>query len=57
MMKILDFFREKSMKKNIVRNFLQKIKILFVFDYFSENVLKTLLRGKETIKKTMLNSF
>ena len=56
-MKILDFFREKSMKKNIVRNFLQKIKILFVFDYFSENVLKTLLRGKETIKKTMLNSF
>ena len=38
-------------EKKIVRNFLQKIKILFFFEFFSENVLKTLLRGKETTRK------
>ena len=38
-------------EKKIVRNFLDKIKILFFFEFFSENVLKTLLRGRETTRK------
>ena len=38
-------------EKKIVRNFLHKIKILFFFEFFSENVLKTLLRGRETTRK------
>ena len=42
---------EKISEKKIVRNFLQKIKFLFFFEFFSENVLKTLLRGRETTRK------
>ena len=34
-----------------MRNFLDKIKILFFFEFFAENVLKTLLRGSETTRK------
>ena len=41
---------EKSLKKKIVRNFLHKI-IFFFFEFFSENVFKTLLRGRETTRK------
>ena len=51
MFKIRDFFREKIAEKKIVRNFFDKIKILFFFEFFSENVLKTLLRGRETTRK------
>ena len=42
---------EKSLKKKIVRNFLHKIKILFFFEFFSENVFKTRLGGQETTRK------
>ena len=34
-----------------MRNFLTNLKILFFFEFFSENVLKTLLRGRETTRK------
>ena len=42
---------EEIAEKKVVRNFLQKIKILFFFEFFSENVSKTLLRGRETTRK------
>ena len=42
---------EKSLKKKVVRNFLHKIKILFFFEFFSENVFKTRLGGQETTRK------
>ena len=42
---------EKIAEKKIVRHFFHKIKILFFFEFFSENVFKTLLRGLETTKK------
>ena len=42
---------EKIAEKKIVRNFLHKIKISFFFEFFTENVLKTLLRGRETTRK------
>ena len=38
-------------EKKIVRNFLDKIKILFFFEFFAENVLKTLLRGRKITRK------
>ena len=38
-------------EKKIVRNFLDKINFLFFFEFFAENVLKTLLRGRETTRK------
>ena len=39
------------MKKKIVRNFLTNLKFFIFFEFFSENVLKTLLRGRETTRK------
>ena len=42
---------EKSLKKKVVRNFLTNLKIFIFFDFFSENVLKTLLRGHEATSK------
>ena len=42
---------KKIVEKKIVRNFLTNLKILFFFEFFSENVLKTLLRGRETTRK------
>ena len=41
---------EEIAEKKVVRNFLQKIKIIFFFEFFSENVFKTLLRGREILK-------
>ena len=38
-------------EKKIVRNFLDKIKFLIFFEFFSENVLKIFLRGRETTRK------
>ena len=42
---------EKSQKKKVVRNFLTNLKIIIFFEFFSENILKTLLRGRETTRK------
>ena len=33
------------------RNFLKNLKLFIFFEIFSENVLKTLLRGRETTRK------
>ena len=41
---------KKSLKKKVVRNFLKKMKFDF-FEFFSENVFKTLLRVRETTRK------
>ena len=41
----------KNRWKKIVRNLKKIIKILFFFELFQENVLKTLLRGRETTRK------
>merc|ERR1712055_492900 len=38
-------------KKKIVRNFLTNLKFFIFFEFFSENILKTLLRGRETTRK------
>ena len=40
-----------SPQKKIVRNFLKNLIFLIFFEFFSENVLKTLLRGRETTRK------
>ena len=42
---------EEISEKKIVRNFLTNLKISIFFEFFSENVLKTLLRGGEITKK------
>ena len=42
---------EKIAGKKIVRNFLKNIKILIFFKFFKKTVLKTLLRGGETVRK------
>ena len=42
---------EKIAEKKVVRNFLKKIKFDIFFEFFTENVLKTLLGGKETFRK------
>ena len=43
----------RKIKKNwIVRNFLKNLKIDIFFDFFAEDVLKSLLRGPKTIRKT-----
>ena len=42
---------KKSLKKKVVRNFLTNLKIFIFFEFFSENVFKTLLGGKETTRK------
>ena len=42
---------EKIAEKKVVRNFLTNLKIFIFFEFFSENVLKTLLRGRETTRK------
>ena len=34
-----------------MRHFLKNLKIVIFFDFFSEDVLKTLLRGPKTIRK------
>ena len=44
-------FFEKSLKKKVVRNFLTNLKFFIFFEFFSEDVLKTLLRGRETTRK------
>ena len=50
----LTFFEKKTkkmLKKKVVRNFLTNLKIFIFFEFFSENVLKSLLRGRETTRK------
>ena len=42
---------EKIAEKKIVRNFLTDLKFFIFFEFFSENVSKTLLRGRETTGK------
>ena len=42
---------EEIAEKKVVRNFLTNLIFLFFFEFFSENVLKTLLRGRETTRK------
>ena len=42
---------KKSSKKKSCSNFFDKFKIFYFFEFFSKNVLKTLLGGKETIRK------
>ena len=42
---------EEIAEKKVVRKFLTNLKILNFFEFFSENVLKTLLRGRETTRK------
>ena len=42
---------EKITKKKDVRFFLKILKFLIFLEFFSENVLKTLLRGKESTRK------
>ena len=42
---------EEIAEKKVVRNFLTNLKISIFFEFFSENVLKTLLRGRETTRK------
>ena len=41
----------KSMKKKFVRNFLTNLFFSIFFEFFSENVYKSLLRGKEITRK------
>ena len=41
----------KIVKNWIVRNFLKNLKIVIFFDFFAEDVLKSLLRGPKTIRK------
>ena len=38
-------------KKKVVRNFLTNLISFIFFEFFSENVLKTVLRGRETARK------
>ena len=38
-------------KQKVVRNFLTNLKFFIFFEFFSENVFKTLLRGRETTRK------
>merc|ERR1712243_341807 len=42
---------EEIAEKKVVRNFLTNLKIFNFLEFFSENVLKTLLRGRETTRK------
>merc|ERR1711955_184073 len=42
---------KKSLKKKSCSKFFDKFKIFYFFEFFSENVLKTLSRGKETTRK------
>ena len=42
---------EEIAEKKVVRNFLHKINFLVFFEFFSENVFKTLLRGLDTTRK------
>ena len=42
---------KKSLKKKIVGNFLTNLNFFIFFEFFSENVFKTLLRGRETTRK------
>ena len=42
---------EEIAEKKVVRNFLTNLIFLIFFEFFSENVLKTLLRGRETTWK------
>ena len=51
MLKIHDFFSRNRRKKKVVRNFLTNLNFFIFFEFFSENVLKTLLRGRETTRK------
>ena len=41
----------RNHRKKIVRHFLRKIKNFNFFEFFSEDVLKTFLKGRETIRK------
>ena len=40
-----------------MRNFLKNLKIVIFFDFFAEDVLKSLLRGPKTIRKKYLVVF
>merc|ERR1711973_306490 len=42
---------KKSLKKKVVRNFLKNLNFFIFFDFFSENVFKSFLRGKEITRK------
>merc|ERR1711973_505260 len=42
---------KKSLKKKVVRNFLKNLNFFIFFDFFSENVFKSFLRGKERTRK------
>ena len=42
---------EKSLKKKIVRNFFQNLIFFNFFEIFTKDVLKPLLRGRETVRK------
>ena len=42
---------EEIAEKKVVRNFLTNLNFFIFFEFFSENVLKTLLRGRETTRK------
>ena len=42
---------KKSLKKKSCSKFFEKFKFFIFFKFFSENVLKTLLRGKESTRK------
>ena len=43
--------RKNLRKKKVVRKNLKNLKFFIFFEFFSENVLKTLLRGQETTRK------
>ena len=43
--------RKNPEKNEIVRNFLTKIKFDFFVDFFTKNVFKSLLWGRETFEK------
>ena len=45
------FFREIAEKKSCSKFFDKFNFFLIFFEFFSENVLKTLLKGRETIRK------
>ena len=42
---------EKIAEKKVVRNFLKNLKIFIFFEFLSKNVLKPLLKGRETTRK------
>ena len=51
MLKIHILNQKNCWKKKVVRNFLTNLKFFIFLEFFSENVLKTLLGGQETTRK------